>query len=93
MEESPVIPWQPRYTLTPAIARRLMEIEAARAVVEQIPLPPAVVSEMRNRARLRSTHYSTRIEVDGGRLAGRRQPLPPGTGLRVIGNSTAIGDL
>ncbi|MFL6258590.1 MAG: Fic family protein [Thermoanaerobaculia bacterium] len=77
-----MIPWQPRYTLTPAIARRLMEIEAARAVVEQIPLPPAAVSEMRNRARLRSTHYSTRIE--GNRLtlaeaervlAGRKVPL------------------
>jgi Fic family protein len=82
MREIPVIPWQPRYTLTPAMARRLMEIEAARAVVEQIPLPPAVVSEMRNRARLRSTHYSTRIE--GNRLtlaeaervlAGRKVPL------------------
>src|SRR3954447_7464526 len=82
MREISVIPWQPRYTLTPAMARRLMEIEAARAVVEQIPLPPAVVSEMRNRARLRSTHYSTRIE--GNRLtlaeaeqvlAGRKVPL------------------
>src|SRR3954452_12661396 len=62
MGESPGIPWQPRYSLTPAMARRLMEIEAAKAVVEQIPLPAAVVSEMRNRARLRSTHYSTRIE-------------------------------
>src|SRR5436853_185733 len=35
MREIPVIPWQPRYTLTPAMARRLMEIEAARAVVEE----------------------------------------------------------
>jgi hypothetical protein len=61
-----MIPWQPRYTLTPAMARRLMEIKAARAGVEQIPLPPAVVAEMRNRARLRSTHYPTRIE--GNRL-------------------------
>src|SRR5262249_53866416 len=74
--------WQPRYTLTPAMARRLMEIEAARAVVERVPLPPALVSEMRNRARLRSTHHSTRIE--GNRLtlaeaervlAGRKVPL------------------
>jgi len=64
------------------MARGLMEIEAARAVVEQIPLPSAAVSEMRNRARLRSTHYSTRIE--GNRLplaeaervlAGRKVPL------------------
>ncbi len=82
MREIPGIPWQPRFVLTPAMARRLMEIEAARVVVEQVPLPPAVVSEMRNRARLRSTHYSTRIE--GNRLtlaeaeqvlAGRKVPL------------------
>src|SRR6476469_845053 len=82
MREIPGIPWQPRYTLTPAMARRLMEIEAARAVVEQIPLPPALASELRNRARLRSTHYSTPIE--GNRLtvpqaervlAGRKVPL------------------
>jgi Fic family protein len=82
MEDSPAGPWQPRYALTPAMARRLMEIEAARAVVEQVPLPPAIQSEMRNRARLRATHYSTRIE--GNRLtlaeaeqvlAGRKVPL------------------
>ena len=58
--------WQPRYTITPAIARGLMEIEAARAVVENTPLPPAVEAELRHRARVRSTHYSTRIE--GNRL-------------------------
>ena len=83
MGDGPVGPWQPRYTLTPEIARRLMEIEAARAVVEQITLPPALQSEIRNRARLRSTHYSTRIE--GNRLtlaeaeqvlAGRKVPFP-----------------
>src|SRR5574341_43525 len=58
--------WQPRYILTPVIARSLMEIEAARAVVEHTPLPPAVEAELRHRARVRSTHYSTRIE--GNRL-------------------------
>jgi len=58
--------WHPRYTLTPVIARNLMEIEAARAVVEHTPLPPAVEAELRRRARVRSTHYSTRIE--GNRL-------------------------
>jgi Fic family protein len=82
MGDSPAEPWQPRYALTPAMARRLMEIEAARAVVEQVSLPPAIQSEMRNRARLRTTHYSTRIE--GNRLtlaeaeqilAGRKVPL------------------
>ncbi|MFZ1508810.1 MAG: Fic family protein, partial [Anaerolineae bacterium] len=54
------------YTLTPAIARGLMTIESARTVVETTPLPPAVEAELRRRARVRSAHYSTRIE--GNRL-------------------------
>jgi Fic family protein len=60
-------PWQPRYAITPAIAAKLMEIEAARAVVDHTPLPPAAEAELRRQARLRSTHYSTRIE--GNRLS------------------------
>ncbi len=63
---SPSPAWQPRYTLTPAIARGLMAIEAARAVVETTPLPPVVAAELRRQARVRSAHYSTRIE--GNRL-------------------------
>jgi len=43
--------WLPRFTLTPAIAHALMDIEAARAVVEHTPLPPAAESELRCRAR------------------------------------------
>ena len=39
--------WHPRYTLTPVIARSLMEIEAARAAVEHMPLPPAVEAGLR----------------------------------------------
>ena len=58
--------FQPRYTITPAVARHLMTIEAARAIVAHTPLPPAVEAELRRRARIRSTHYSTRIE--GNRL-------------------------
>ncbi len=58
--------WQPRYTLTPAIARCLMAIEATRVVVEHTPLSPSVRDELRRQARLRSTHFSTRIE--GNRL-------------------------
>jgi hypothetical protein len=46
--------WQPRYALTPTIARELMAIEAARAVVETTPLPPAVEAELRHRARVRT---------------------------------------
>ena len=58
--------WSPRYTLTPAIARGLMQIEAARALVEHTPLPPAAEAELRAHARVRAVHYSTFIE--GNRL-------------------------
>lgn len=66
MENDSSYVWQPRYSITPSIARRLMEIEAARVVVEKTPLPPAVQAELTRRARVRATHFSTRIE--GNRL-------------------------
>jgi Fic family protein len=58
--------WRPRYVLSPAVVRSLLEVEAARAVVDHTPVPPGAAEELRRRARLRSTHYSTRIE--GNRL-------------------------
>ena len=58
--------WQPKYSITPSIARNLMDIEAARVVVESTPLPPAVQAELARKAHIRSAHYSTRIE--GNRL-------------------------
>ena len=70
-----IIPWQPRYTLTSTIARCLMDIEAARAVVEHTPLTPDVRDELRRRARLRSTHYSTRIEGNRLTLAEAQQVI------------------
>lgn len=59
-------PWRPRFTLSPPLVRSLLAVETARAVVEHTPVPPQAADEMRRRARLRSTHYSTRIE--GNRL-------------------------
>jgi Fic family protein len=58
--------WRPKYTITASIASELTRIEAARVVVETAGLPPAVIAELSRRARIRSTHYSTRIE--GNRL-------------------------
>jgi Fic family protein len=58
--------WTPKYTLTPAIASGLMQIEAARALVDHMPLPPAAEAELRARARVRAAHFSTFIE--GNRL-------------------------
>jgi Fic family protein len=68
-------PWQPRFTITPAIARGLMQIEAARAVVAHTPLSPAAEAELRRRARIRSTHYSTRIEGNRLTLAQTEQVI------------------
>ena len=49
MKNTPI--WQPNYTITPATASGLMEIEAARAVLAQVPLPVAVQAELHRRAR------------------------------------------
>ena len=58
--------WEPVYAIAPKTARRLMEIEKARVEVEHTPLPLTAQAELRRQARVRSTHYSTRIE--GNRL-------------------------
>lgn len=58
--------WTPQYTLTSAIARGLMQIEAARALVDHTPLSPAAEAELRARSRVRAAHFSTFIE--GNRL-------------------------
>ena len=54
--------WEPRYIINSVTAKALMEIEAAKAVIEHTPLPAAIEAKLRHSARVRSTHYSTRIE-------------------------------
>lgn len=65
--------WKPNYVITPALAHALMTIEAARAVVEHTPLPPLLEARLRERALLRSTHYSTYIEGNRLTLAETRE--------------------
>jgi Fic family protein len=84
--------WLPRYTLTPAIARALMDIEAARAVVEQTPLPLAAEAELRHRARIRSTHYSTRIEGNRLTLAEAEQVVE-GKKAQFHGRERDVGEV
>lgn len=84
--------WQPRYTLTSVIARSLMEIEAARAVVEHTPLPPAVEAELRHRARVRSTHYSTRIEGNRLTLVEAEQVIE-GKGTELRGRERDVAEV
>lgn len=67
-----------RYTFTPGIVRALMEIEAARQAVQLTVLPPAIAEALRQTARLRATHYSTRIEGNRLTLAEAEQAVMEG---------------
>src|SRR5579872_5584051 len=58
--------FQPRFTITPAITKALMAIEADRQLVGGLPLTARMLDSLRRTARLLSTHYSTQIE--GNRL-------------------------
>lgn len=59
--------WDPVYSMSPKMVRALMAIESAKTIVERTALSPAVEAELRYSARVRSTHFSTRIE--GNRLS------------------------
>lgn len=61
------MPFKPKSTLTPKLARCQMRIEAAKQAVQDLPITPAVLASLRETARLVSTHYSTLIE--GNRLS------------------------
>ena len=50
--------WNPNFSITPSIARALMEIEAAKTAVEHTAISLAAEAELRRRARLRSTHLN-----------------------------------
>lgn len=78
--------FQPRFTLTPAIAKALMEIEACRQAITRLPLTVRMLDSLRRTARLLSTHFSTQIEgnklspsqvkevlAGGGKFPGRER--------------------
>jgi len=67
-----------RFTFTPEIVRTLQVIERARAEVTLTVLPPAVVEGLRLQARVRSTHFSTRIEGNRLTLAEAEQAVIEG---------------
>lgn len=56
----------PVFTLTPALTKALMSIEADRQAVDSLPMDVAMLASLRETARLVATHYSTMIE--GNRL-------------------------
>lgn len=54
--------FKPIYTISPAIAKYLMRIEAAKEKVAMLPVNPTVLASLRETAKLYTTHYSTVIE-------------------------------
>lgn len=58
--------WDPKYILTPQIVTFLMQIEASKQAIADLPITSRVLASLRETARLASTHYSTMIE--GNRL-------------------------
>jgi Fic family protein len=78
--------YKPKFIITPDIAKALMEIEACRQAVIQLPLSVKMLESLRRTAKLLSTHYSTQIEGNklspsqveevlegGGRFPGRER--------------------
>src|SRR5882724_3351543 len=60
------ISFNPTFTITAAVASGLMRIEAVKQAIQTLPITPRVLANLRETARLFSTHYSTMIE--GNRL-------------------------
>ena len=58
--------FSPTFTITPAVANDLMRIEAVKQAIQTLPITPRVLANLRETARVFSTHYSTMIE--GNRL-------------------------
>jgi Fic family protein len=58
--------FRPIYRITPRISKDLMEIEAVRQAVIELPFDVEMLRSLRETARLLTTHYSTQIE--GNRL-------------------------
>lgn len=56
----------PLFSIPPAVANALMRIEAVKQAIMTLPITPRVLANLRETARLFSTHYSTMIE--GNRL-------------------------
>lgn len=62
-----LIKFNPVYTITPEMAQQLIDIEAAKQTIENLPITVKTLTHLRETARLKTIHYSTQIE--GNRLS------------------------
>ncbi|MDF2937338.1 MAG: filamentation induced by cAMP protein Fic, partial [Paenibacillaceae bacterium] len=54
--------YSPNFEFTNVMVKDLMSIEHSKAIVDVLPIPSDVEKQLREKARLKMTHYSTRIE-------------------------------
>lgn len=59
--------WQPQYVLSNEIIESLMKIASLKDAIDSTLIAPKVEAKLKHEARLKSVHYSTRIE--GNRLS------------------------
>jgi Fic family protein len=84
--------WKPRYRITDAVAEALLDIGRARGAVESHSWSPLVEEEIRFKARLRSTHHSTRIE--GNRLTlAEAEEVVQGRGVAFAGRQRDVAEV
>ena len=77
--------FKPNFRITPRIASALMQIEACRQAIEELPIDATVLRRLRETAALSTTHFSTQIEgnrltlpevraaIQGERMPGRER--------------------
>ena len=77
--------FKPNFRITPKITSALMQIEACRQAINDLPIDATVLQHLRETAALITTHFSTQIEgnrltlpevaaaVKGARMPGRER--------------------
>ena len=77
--------FKPNFRITPKITSALMQIEACRQAINDLPIDATVLQHLRETAALITTHYSTQIEgnrltlpevaeaIKGARMPGRER--------------------
>lgn len=62
--------FEPKYTITPQMAKKMMDIQAANTLVEQLPIPANILAELQKESSIQRVVLSTKIE--GTRLDERQ---------------------
>lgn len=67
--------FNPRFLYNHSIVKNLMSIERSKEIVNMLPLPPDVEKKLREDAKMKMAHYSTRIEGNPLNLAEVSQAI------------------